>query len=177
MIKLFENFNQYNQVIKWLVEMNINKYTINGDLSVDVNQSVLLGSIKLIEIPIQFGIVNGDFFIDNNELVSFKGFPKKVTGYLDCSHNKITNMVGSPTSIGGFFNCYDNNITSLKGGPIEIEGGLNIYNNPLPEIILNFEDKKAIFINQDEYGIWNSDDTFNKERFEIFKDDYSNDVI
>lgn len=42
MIKLFEQFNEYSQVKSWLDEMGIEKYTINDDLTVDVDYDVEL---------------------------------------------------------------------------------------------------------------------------------------
>lgn len=214
MIKLFEQYNQYNQVKDWLDKMEIVNYTINDDLIVDVNGDVRLSYSKLKEIPIQFGRVFGVFNLVYNELTSLKGCPVYVSGHFICGNNKLTsleycpeyiggefscgenflkNLIGGPKYVGEIYWCNNNQLTSLVGSPVEIDYHFRCENNKLtnlkyaPKIIrgsifcndnpslpseildLNATQRKYFIDNQDEFGIWNDDGTFNKGRFELFK--------
>jgi hypothetical protein len=85
----------------WLNEYNIQNYTINKDLTVDVKGSVYLNSKDLYKIEVQFGIVTGDFDCSLNYLESLEGCPKIVNGYFYCGHcKKIKTLKGCPEEIG-----------------------------------------------------------------------------
>lgn len=197
MIKLFEAFNDYNQVKDWLDYMAIPKYTINDDLSVDVNGSVDLYNKQLTEIPIQFNIVNGSFDCSDNNLTSLKGCPKVVDGNFFCCINQLTSLKGCPTiigfnfdcsfnsitsldsglrEIGGNFNCSTNRLTTLKGSP-EVIGNFDCSDNELPQSITNFKDFKIFIKYQDEYSIWNKDGSLNEQRYLIFLQDYKAGIL
>ena len=75
-----------SEIAAWLDKYNIENYTINDDLTVDVAGNVDLYYNKLATIPIQFG---------------------KVTGWFDCSNNKLTSLEGCPSIIRGEFYCDD----------------------------------------------------------------------
>lgn len=49
------------EIQAWLDEMEIKNYTINDDLIVDVNGDVTLSFKKLKTIPVQFGVLKGNF--------------------------------------------------------------------------------------------------------------------
>ena len=51
------------EIENWLNEMKIYNYVINEDLTVDVHSGVNIGYKSLKEIPIQFSLVDGDFFL------------------------------------------------------------------------------------------------------------------
>ena len=68
----------------WLKEYGVKNYTINEDLSVDVNSDVDLMDKSLIEIPISFGVVSGNFSCKYNNLTSLEGCPVEVGGYFHC---------------------------------------------------------------------------------------------
>lgn len=87
MIKLFEDYSEYFAVKQWLDSMEIKKYVINDDLSVDVNGDVLLYKKGLTELPIQFNRVDGFFNCGNNQLTSFKNFPIYIGGYFQYKDN------------------------------------------------------------------------------------------
>ena len=156
MIKLFEQYNEYSQVKDWLNSMRISNYTINADLTVDVNGSVELNKKGLSEIPIQFN---------------------KVSGYFVCSENRLTTLKGCPKYVGNFFACNDNGLTTLQYAPQEVDSTIFTSVNPLPFEILNFNHKHMLFKHQDDYGIWNEDGTFNKARFDIFLNDFNAGIL
>lgn len=56
------------EIQAWLDKMGVENYIINNDLTVDVNGSVDLDRKGLIEIPVQFGIVTGNFYCNENDL-------------------------------------------------------------------------------------------------------------
>ena len=78
----------------------ITNYTINDDLSIDVDGNVDIGytptkkSIYILdEIPIKFN---------------------KVRGYFDCSNNNLSSLKNCPTYVGKNFSCDENNNLSSK---------------------------------------------------------------
>ncbi len=95
------------EIAFWLDEVKVKNYHINDDLTVDVDGSVILQKKGLTEIPVQFGIVNGDFLCLNNQLTSCKGFPRIVKETLNCSGNQITSLIGCSESVTKFY-CVEN---------------------------------------------------------------------
>lgn len=120
MIKLFEQYNEYRQVKEWLDRMEIFNYTINDDLTVDVDNDVIIKNYKLTEIPIQFGKVTGDFRCDDNSITSLKGCPSEVFGNFTCKGNNLTSLEHSPIYVGMEYNCNRNKLITLKGCPDKI---------------------------------------------------------
>jgi hypothetical protein len=108
-------FTTYEETKDWLDEMYIYKYTINPDLTVDVNHFVDIGKENLTHIPVKFGKVKGYFNCNENNLSSLGGSPKYVGDIFCCDHNKLTNLIGLPEKIDGMFNCYYNKLISLDG--------------------------------------------------------------
>lgn len=193
MIKLFEQYKEYDQVKSWLDRIGINNYIINDDLIVDVDNNINISNMELTEIPIQFGKVTGAFDCSNNKLTSLKGCPSEVGWFFDCCNNKIESLIGSPRivdstftfvnnkvknlegapdEVGGNFICRENQITTLKWCPGYLTNVNFLRDNPLPYEILDFEDMDKLVMHQDEYGIWNGDGSFNKKRFEMFRKEY-----
>ncbi len=134
MIKLFEDFNEYSQVKSWLDKMYITGYTINDDLTVDVDRDVHINQKDLINIPIQFGKVAGTFNCYHNLLTSLKGCPMYVGGAFYCNDNKLTSLEYAPTHIDGNFNCKENELITLKGCPKKIQGAFNCSHNKLTSL-------------------------------------------
>ncbi len=118
--KMFFKKNKKDKVKNWLDSMNIKHYTINSNLTVDVNGDIKLSDKNLINIPIKFGKVTGNFYCDGNELTSLKNVPIEVGKNFDCSYNKLTSLKGSPKEIGGTFKCVFNKLTTLKGSPDKV---------------------------------------------------------
>ena len=107
-------------IINWLDKYNIKNYTINEDLTVDVDGNVNLYSKGLTEIPVQFNKINGNFGCSDNKLTSLKGFPKEVNGYFWCSVNKLTTLEYGPEIINGDFCCSYNPFKSFTNWPKHI---------------------------------------------------------
>ena len=144
-----------NEVEAWLNAYDVENYTINEDLSVDVKSSVFLSSRYLVEIPIKFRNVSGSFFCNDNKLTNLEGCPIKVSigfycydnnlvsllgGPIDvgvdfgCHNNFLTSLVGGPVRVGGSFICLGNNLSSLEGCPVEIVGDFDCSNNKLTSL-------------------------------------------
>ena len=103
--KIFESIDDqflktYEEVVRWLGDYDIGKYTINKDLTVDVDGDVDLDDFNLKYLPVQFGKVNGYFFCDKNNLNSLKGCPIEIKEEFACSVNEIYNLDGFPKNIG-----------------------------------------------------------------------------
>lgn len=113
MKKLIEN---------WLKQYNITNYTINDKGEVDVDGDVILVNNNLKNFPnyIKFGVVNGNFCCNYNNLTSLKGAPEEVKGDFDCSVNNLKTLKGAPKKVGGGFDCSENNLIDLKGAPEEV---------------------------------------------------------
>ena len=107
---------------EWLKEYNIKNYTINDDLTIDVNGFVFLNKENLKEFPdyIQFGVVKGFFDCSFNKLTSLEGAPEKVGEAFSCNHNRLTSLEGAPKRVRRSFNCDHNKLTSLEGAPKEV---------------------------------------------------------
>lgn len=128
------------EVVTQLLKLNIFNYSINDDLSVDIDGSVMLSDRKLDYIPVNFNKVTNNFICRYSHLTSLEGFPKKAQ-LIDCSYNQISSLQGlinaeidtllsSNNLLENFDHCPakvtqlicgDNQITSLKGLPKNIE--------------------------------------------------------
>jgi hypothetical protein len=86
------------EIKKWLDNYKIKNYTINNDLTIDVNDNVNLRDKKLTNIPIKFNIVTGNFWCSNNKITSLEFAPKEVGGSFRCNMNKITTLEYSPVT-------------------------------------------------------------------------------
>lgn len=109
-----------DEIKDWLDRYKVSSYTINDDLTVDVDGSVNLMNNYLTEIPIQFGVVKGDFFCCENKLISLKGVPYEVAGTFNCAVNHLNNLNDCPQIIGYDFNCTQNPLISLSGFKCQI---------------------------------------------------------
>ena len=191
-LKLFEGFEDIDAICQ---KYAITNYTINSDRSIDVNDGVDLSNKNLDKIPLKFNKVSGNFNCGNNQLISLEGSPKEVGSWFFCNDNKLitleggpekvnsgfictgnnlVNLIGSPKYVGGDFYCYGNKLISLEGAPKEI-GGHSIIGDPVKRQIINYLPKliwdnmdhiNLIIKLQDDYSIWNKDNTFNVYRFE-----------
>jgi hypothetical protein len=99
---------------------DIRNYTINEDLSVDVDGSVNLHSEGISELPIKFGKVSGNFYCNSNLLLNLVGSPSEVGGDFYCSGNQLTSLEGAPEKVGASFYCHNNQLKSLEGSPHEV---------------------------------------------------------
>lgn len=105
----------------WLDSQFIHNYIINEDLSVDVMGDVNFSGKNLEFIPIQFGVIDGNFDCSNTNLQNTQGFPKKVKGSVDISGTSIKSLHGMTEDIGQSFYCSNNKeLFSLKYGPAKV---------------------------------------------------------
>jgi len=144
-------------VKEWLDRYGVKNYTINDDLTVDVDGYVDLTSKRLKRIPIQFGNVSGGFYCSRNSLTSLKGSPISVGSSFNCMLNKLTSLEYIPKEIVGYFTCYDNQITSLIGGPEKVLGSYSCAKNKItslkgcPEIVYEEFDCQSNALTSLEY--------------------------
>ena len=99
-----DDYNYIENVQYWLDNMDIKKYTINDNLTVDVDGDVDISEKRLTEIPIQFGKVNGNFYCDSNYLTTLEGCPDYVKGDFWCAFNPLRSILFLPKYIGN--KCY-----------------------------------------------------------------------
>lgn len=116
------DFRQKSKEIRKICDRyNIVNYTINSDLSIDVNGSVYINNRSFLstifKIPIKFNNVSGDFDCSNTGLQSLENCPKSVGGFFSSDYNNLDSLVGSPEYVGDSFNFRGNNIKSFKGSP------------------------------------------------------------
>ena len=120
-----------DQVKTILDNLEIKNYTINEDLTVDVTGDVIIDQKALKVIPVQFGVVTGDFSCYGNELTTLTGAPTEVGEDFDCSNNELTTLQGGPTKVGDSFFCASNQLTTLQGGPTKVGKNFACANNQL----------------------------------------------
>jgi hypothetical protein len=122
-------------VIEVCERHRIKNYTINDDLSIDVNGDVDLHNQGLGKcLPLRFNYVGGNFDCHFNELVSLKGCPQKVGGYFNCSNNNLVSLEGCPQTVNGHFHCFNNHLISLEGSPQTVGGSFNCSYNELRDL-------------------------------------------
>ena len=98
----------YEQEIRsWCREMGIDKYTINSQGEIDVDDEVWLNKKDFKELPYKFGKVNGFFNLQHcKNLTSLKNCPNEVIGYFACSFcSKLDSLEGCPNKVKGNFWC------------------------------------------------------------------------
>ena len=105
-------------------QYNIINYTVNPDGSIDVDGDVDLSFNDLIELPLRFNKVTGNFNCVVNNLTSLKGSPKWVGGYFSCSYNRLPSLEFSPDYVGSYFSC---RCEYLTNNYCESEIGGNFY--------------------------------------------------
>lgn len=125
-----------DEINRWLKNHEIDSFHILKDNSVDVNGDVRLADklSNLLKLPLKFNIVNGNFDISDNELISLEGCPTKVTGNFHCFKNEISSLKGSPKEVGGSFIVLKNNISSLKYSPSIVKEDYVCSHNPLQDL-------------------------------------------
>lgn len=118
----------------WLDQYGIQKYTINEDMTVDVDGDVSLEKKKLKYIPVQFNKINGKFNCSDNQLMSLEGCPKEVKGGFLCHNNKLKSLKYSPILIEKDFICSHNKLRNLLGCCQNIKGDFYAGNNELKSL-------------------------------------------
>ena len=125
--------NTKEKIAVWLDSNDIKRYTINDDLTVDVNGGIYLFQKEFKKFPVKFRKVTGYFSCSNcANLTSLEGCPESVGGDFSCSNcTSLTSLEGCPESVGEGFYC--NNTIFAK--PLEALGKnkmLKIFGGPKP---------------------------------------------
>lgn len=99
------NLVKINKIITWINKHNINEYTINDDLTIDVKGHVGLNYYPNKELPkyIQFNKVDGDFEICFSDIISLKGAPKECREFNCSDCYNLTSLEGAPTKCEEFY--------------------------------------------------------------------------
>ena len=183
-LKLFEGFEGIEDIDAICQKYAITNYTINSDGSIDVDGNVDLSSVVFYRrrvvgferLPLKFNRVSGNFYCNDNKLVSLEGSPKEVGGNFSCHFNELNTLEGAPKWVGGNFYCNNNKLTCLEGAPKKVGGYFNCDKNPLPQLIIdNYEYIDEIIKWQDEYNIWRNG-KLDKFRFEEMMIDIKNEM-
>ena len=116
-LKLFEDYKDIDAICQ---EYYIENYTINEDGTIDVGGDVFL-QVKN-KLPLKFNRVSGNFYCNDNKLVSLEGAPRDLGGDFYCNYNNLTSLEGAPKWVGGNFYCNDNKLVSLEGAPRDLGG-------------------------------------------------------
>jgi hypothetical protein len=122
------------EVIQVCEKYEIENYTINDDLSIDVDGDVRLDSKNLEYLPLRFNYVSGGFSCCRNILVSLEGSPQTVGGDFDCQGNELKTLEGSPQTVGTNFECSYNNLKTLEGSPQTVGGDFGCSLNGLKSL-------------------------------------------
>jgi len=91
--------------LKLVQDYRTKKWNCLGDID--------LSHCGLSRLPLEFGIIIGDF---------------------NCSHNNLTSLIGSPQNCN-IFNCNNNNLTTLEGGPQYVLSDMYVHNNRLTSLL------------------------------------------
>jgi len=177
-------------VVEVCDKYGIENYTINDDLSIDVDGGVGLYSKNLEYLPLKFNYVSGYFDCYGNKLKTLEGCPQTVGGYFYCTNNGLKTLKGSPKTVGGGFYCSNNRLKTLEGCPQtvggsfycadnelrdlehfpEVSGSINIEGNTVYLLVHTFIENANSFLIEDfiDYEIVRNGDTVMLDRLQTF---------
>ena len=162
-------FKTKDEIVEWLNKIHIRNYTINDDLTVDTHDDeVNITHMKLDCIPVQFNIVKGIFYCNNNNLKSLKGSPRylipsKYRTAFYCYENKLTSLEYCTADIEYELVCSNNNIINLKGFPNVKE--FDIGENPVNRLI----DRIQILISDRKFELKKREFIYHLNDFDVIK--------
>jgi hypothetical protein len=136
-MRFIKKFNENEKSVEdWCIELELESenYSIRDNGIVDTTEYTRIDCESIEKIPIQFGISDGDFSCEMNNLISLNGSPNKVIGEFNCSWNKLSTLEGGPTIVDGEYDCRYNDLISLEGGPKKLDGFFYCDNNPIYRI-------------------------------------------
>ncbi len=162
MIKLFEQFNNEQEIHDICRKYDIKRYNINQDGTIDIEGGLVISDNYITEIPIKINKVDGFIYLsycenlttlknipeyvggrlelrDNLNLKRIDYFPTEIKGHINISSNNLTELNNIQGEVYESFNCKSNNITTLKGFPLIINGFLYLDNNPISIIDSSIE--------------------------------------
>jgi hypothetical protein len=109
-------YKDYSNIKELCLEYGIKDYTINKDLTIDVDGDVNLRNLNITEIPLNFNKVMGKFCIVNTKIKSLKGCPKYIGSDFELFFCKdLESFEHGPTYVGGNIDAFSTGIKSLKG--------------------------------------------------------------
>ena len=134
--KIFEsaspNFPTTREEVMQVCEKyEIRYYTINDDLSIDVDGGVNLAYKNLEHLPLKFNYVSSNFVCSDNKLKTLEGCPQTVSGSFYCYDNELESLEGCPQTVSGSFDCGYNELKTLEGSPQTVSGNFSCYGNEL----------------------------------------------
>ena len=90
----------------WTIDQNTGLVDVLGGIFMRYNSQT--------QLPVEFGVVQGNFDCSNNNLLTLKGCPKVVTGRFECQANNLTSLEYCPESIDGGIRCGFNPFVPTK---------------------------------------------------------------
>ena len=122
---------------------DIKNYTINSDMSIDVDSNVYLYLANLHELPLNFNRVNGIFDCGFNYLKSLKGAPNYLSSIFSCNSNELESFQYCPESDTNAYFFQNNNIRTFDYFP-NIKAGISLRYNPVDELWSLFKDQNHV---------------------------------
>jgi hypothetical protein len=124
------NHPRVQQILKFLKTYKISSYSIHPDTHVvDVHQTVNLNGFKQQQLPIQFGVVEGDLLCHNVAVTTLKGFPTEVHGHWSLVNaKKLHSLQYGPILVKDFVSFEGTAVSDLRWVPPTIEGSLDLAN-------------------------------------------------
>lgn len=126
--------NKFEMIESFLNDINLKKYKIYIDGTVDVFESVNI-KIKMKYLPVKFEYIMGDFDISHCDLITLDGCPLTVDGNFNCSYNRLIDLKSGPWEVGGNYDASLNNLNNLVGSPLIIRGDFIVSFNSLKSLI------------------------------------------
>lgn len=130
-------------IIDWLEKYRVQNYRLKADKEygfiVNVNGDVDLSNKGLTAIAVKFGIVDGNFSCNKNNLTSLLGCPNDVRGDFFCCYNNLIDLKYCPENVANGFYCYYNKIKTLDNLSTVIKGNLNCAYNDIASLNKNIK--------------------------------------
>lgn len=150
-------FTTKEEISKWCNDNFIENFSINSDLIVDVDDSVILYLVPMEQLPVQFGYVKGDFILGENGLTTLKGVPHTVGGDFICGGNKIKDLDFFPKDIYSRIILLNNQLESFTS-PLEHANNLIWISKSIPGLnYLDIDENGYYKYNIDDYLKWNQE--------------------
>lgn len=101
-------FSKKSMIINWLKKYDIDNYQINDDLTVDILGDLKLTNKNLSQFPnyLQFNIITGSCYVQNNRWRTLSGFPKVVQGDFSIHTSNIKSKFWKESYIRKHINIY-----------------------------------------------------------------------
>ncbi|MEA3499286.1 MAG: hypothetical protein U9R16_09530 [Campylobacterota bacterium] len=150
-----QKFTSKEEIYQWCTDHLIENFTINDDLTVDVEDNVILYLVEMEELPVNFGYVKGDFILGENNLETLEGVPHTVGGDFICGGNNIRDLDFFPKEIDSRVILLNNPLESYTS-PLEHANNIIWISKPIPGLsYLEIDEHGYYKYNIDDYLIWN----------------------